>query len=70
MCVSEPHLKTGNSEATSVVRRRGHGDDEGAVGDVLVVEANGHLIVTYKIMDFKSERPNTTAVTDLCQKRK
>lgn len=43
--VSEPHLKTGNSEAAGVVRRRGHGDDEGAVGDVLVVESDRHLIV-------------------------
>lgn len=46
MCVSEPHLKTGNSEAPGVVRRRGHGHDEGAVGDVLVVEADRHLVVS------------------------
>lgn len=45
MCVSEPHLKTGNSEAPGVVGRRGHRDDEGAVGDVLVVETDGNLIV-------------------------
>lgn len=71
VCVSEPHLKTGNSEATGIVRRRGHRDDEGAVWDVLVVETNGHLIVSYKVM-ISSQKgqmvPNTKAVTDLCGK--
>lgn len=46
VCVSEPHLKTGNSEAAGVIGRRGHRDDEGAVWDVLVVEADGHLVVS------------------------
>lgn len=47
MCASEPHLKTGNSETAGVIRRRSHRDDEGAVRDVLVVEADGDLIVAY-----------------------
>lgn len=46
MCVSEPHLKTGNSEAARIIRWRRHRDNEGAVWDVLVVEANRHLVVT------------------------
>lgn len=45
VCVPEPHLKTGNSETAGVVRGGRHRDDEGAVRDVLVVEANGHLVV-------------------------
>lgn len=55
MCVSEPHLKTGNSEATGVIRRRGHRDDEGAVRDVLIVETDGHLIVSYRRKELESE---------------
>lgn len=33
-----PHLKAGNSEAASVVRRSNHRDEVRAVGNVLVVE--------------------------------
>lgn len=43
-----PHLKAGNSEAASVVRR---GDDRhkvGAVGYVLVVELHRDLVVTWR----------------------
>ena len=43
---SKPHLKTGNSKTAGIVRRRGHWHHEGAVGDVLVVEADGNLIVS------------------------
>lgn len=45
-CASEPHLKTGNSKAAGVVRGGRHRDDEGAVWYVLVIEANGHLVIT------------------------
>lgn len=55
MCVSEPHLKTGNSEAAGVVGGRGHRHDEGAVGDVLFVESDGNLVVSWRSEEFRRE---------------
>lgn len=64
VCVSEPHLKTGNSEAPGIVWRRGHRDDERAVGDVFVVETDGNLIVSWWRKESEWEgHPNTATHT-------
>lgn len=59
VCVPEPHLKTGNSETAGVVRGGRHRDDEGTVWDVLVVEADGHLVVACK--QSRRSKVNTTS---------
>lgn len=45
--LSVPHLKTRNSKAAGVTRRRGHGHHKRAVRDVLLVELDGDLVVTW-----------------------
>ena len=42
-----PHLQAGDGESPRAVRQRGDGDDERRVGDVLVVELDGHLVVAW-----------------------
>lgn len=58
--VSEPHLKTGNSEATSIIWWWGHRNNERAVGDVLIVETDGNLIVSYGWKELKWESHQTS----------
>ena len=43
-----PHLKAGNSEAAGVVHRSHDRDQEGAVGDVLLVKLHRDLIITWR----------------------
>lgn len=45
-CPLVPHLKASNSEAAGVVGRGDHGHQEGAVGDVLLVELHRDLVVS------------------------
>jgi len=40
------HLEAGDGEAAGVIGVGGDGDHEGAVGDVLLVELDGDLVVT------------------------
>lgn len=48
------HLKAQNSEAAGVVRGRDDRDHVGAFGDVLIVELDGHLVVTCADRKFPS----------------
>lgn len=41
-----PHLKASNSEAPGVMSWSEHRHQEGAVGDVLLVELDGDLVVS------------------------
>lgn len=41
-----PHLKASNSEAPGVMSWSNHRHQEGAVGDVLLVELHGDLVVS------------------------
>lgn len=43
-----PHLKAGNSEATSVVGWSDNRDEVRAVWDVLIVELHRNLIITWR----------------------
>jgi hypothetical protein len=45
-CFLASHLKAHNSEATSIVGGRNDGHQVGAFRDVLIVELDGHLVVT------------------------
>lgn len=45
--LSVPHLKTRNSKAAGIARRRSHRYYEGAVRDVLLVELDRDLVVTW-----------------------
>lgn len=45
--LSVPHLKTRNSKAAGIARRRSHRYYEGAVGNVLLVELDRDLVVTW-----------------------
>lgn len=47
-CPLMPHLKASNSEAAGVVGRGPHVHQEGAVGDVLLVELHRDLVVAWK----------------------
>lgn len=42
------HLQAGHGESAGLVRQRRYGNDEGTVGDVLVVELDRHLVVTWE----------------------
>lgn len=42
------YLKARDGQPAGLVRQRGDGNDEGAVRDVLVVELDGHLVVTWE----------------------
>ncbi len=42
------HLQAGDGEAASIIRQGGNGNDERRVWDVLIVELNGNLIVTWR----------------------
>lgn len=57
-CPLMPHLKASNSEATGVVSWSNDGHQEGAVGDVLLVELHGDLVVSCRRQsDVIPERP-------------
>lgn len=43
-----PYLEAGDGESAGLVRQRGDGNDEGTVGDVLIVELDGHLVVPWE----------------------
>lgn len=40
------YLKACNSKSTCIIRQCGNRNNEGAIWDVLVVELDGHFIVT------------------------
>lgn len=43
---SKPHLKTSNSETAGIIRWRGHGHHKWTVRDVLIIEPDGHFVIT------------------------
>lgn len=51
-----PHLKAGNSEVAGVVRRSHDGNQEGAVGYVLLIELHRDLVITLRERESKSDR--------------
>lgn len=53
------YLQAGDSEASGVIGVRGDRDNKGAVRDVLLVELNGHLVVTWGTWDNQAGSPHT-----------
>lgn len=53
------YLQASDSEASGIIRVRGNRDNKGAVRDVLLVELDGHLVVTWGTWDNQAGSPHT-----------